>query len=83
MKILLVEVDAFTRAANAPAQQVQLQIGQAQYLGTRGFGAPAQQGPNTRQQFGKSKGFDQKLEDDPTQPKYFLTETGVGYRFQP
>ncbi|MEI7431656.1 MAG: winged helix-turn-helix domain-containing protein, partial [Betaproteobacteria bacterium] len=25
----------------------------------------------------------QKLEDDPTQPKYFLTETGVGYRFQP
>lgn len=25
----------------------------------------------------------QKLEDDPTQPQYFLTETGVGYRFQP
>jgi two-component system KDP operon response regulator KdpE len=25
----------------------------------------------------------QKLEDDPMQPKYFLTETGVGYRFQP
>ncbi len=25
----------------------------------------------------------QKLEDDPTQPRYFLTETGVGYRFQP
>lgn len=25
----------------------------------------------------------QKLEDDPTQPKYFLTETAVGYRFQP
>ena len=24
-----------------------------------------------------------KLEDDPTQPKNFLTETGVGYRFQP
>ncbi len=24
----------------------------------------------------------QKLEDDPAQPKYFLTETGVGYRFQ-
>lgn len=24
-----------------------------------------------------------KLEDDPAQPKYFLTETGVGYRFQP
>jgi len=24
----------------------------------------------------------QKLEDDPTQPKYFLTETGIGYRFQ-
>lgn len=24
-----------------------------------------------------------KLEDDPTQPKYLLTETGVGYRFQP
>jgi two-component system KDP operon response regulator KdpE len=23
-----------------------------------------------------------KLEDDPTQPKYLLTETGVGYRFQ-
>jgi two-component system KDP operon response regulator KdpE len=23
-----------------------------------------------------------KLEDDPAQPKYFLTETGVGYRFQ-
>ncbi|MEN3373906.1 two-component system response regulator KdpE [Dechloromonas sp. ZS-1] len=25
----------------------------------------------------------QKLEDDPTQPQHFLTETGVGYRFQP
>ena len=25
----------------------------------------------------------QKLEVDPTQPKYLLTETGVGYRFQP
>lgn len=25
----------------------------------------------------------QKLENDPTQPKHFLTETGVGYRFQP
>ena len=25
----------------------------------------------------------QKLEDDPTQPKCLLTETGVGYRFQP
>ncbi|TXH70300.1 MAG: response regulator [Thiothrix sp.] len=24
----------------------------------------------------------QKLEDDPSQPKHFLTETGVGYRFQ-
>ena len=24
----------------------------------------------------------QKLEDDPTQPQYLLTETGVGYRFQ-
>ena len=24
----------------------------------------------------------QKLEVDPTQPEYFLTETGVGYRFQ-
>jgi len=24
----------------------------------------------------------QKLEDDPTQPRHFLTETGVGYRFQ-
>ncbi len=24
----------------------------------------------------------QKLEVDPTQPKFFLTETGVGYRFQ-
>lgn len=23
-----------------------------------------------------------KLEDDPAQPEYFLTETGVGYRFQ-
>jgi two-component system KDP operon response regulator KdpE len=23
----------------------------------------------------------QKLEDDPAQPKYFLTETGIGYRF--
>ena len=25
----------------------------------------------------------QKLESDPTQPTHFLTETGVGYRFQP
>lgn len=25
----------------------------------------------------------QKLEADPTQPKFILTETGVGYRFQP
>ena len=25
----------------------------------------------------------QKLETDPTQPKHFLTETGVGYRFEP
>ena len=25
----------------------------------------------------------QKLEDDPTQPQHLLTETGVGYRFQP
>jgi len=25
----------------------------------------------------------QKLEDDPAQPEHFLTETGVGYRFQP
>lgn len=25
----------------------------------------------------------QKLEDDPTQPRHFLTEIGVGYRFQP
>ena len=25
----------------------------------------------------------QKLEDDPTQPSYLITETGVGYRFQP
>lgn len=25
----------------------------------------------------------QKLENDPAQPKHFLTETGVGYRFQP
>lgn len=25
----------------------------------------------------------QKLEDDPAQPKHFLTETGIGYRFQP
>lgn len=24
----------------------------------------------------------QKLEDDPAQPKHFLTETGIGYRFQ-
>jgi two-component system KDP operon response regulator KdpE len=24
----------------------------------------------------------QKLEHDPTQPEYFLTETGIGYRFQ-
>lgn len=25
----------------------------------------------------------QKLEEDPAQPKHFLTETGVGYRFKP
>jgi len=25
----------------------------------------------------------QKLEDDPAQPRHFVTETGVGYRFQP
>lgn len=25
----------------------------------------------------------QKLEHDPTQPQHFLTETGIGYRFQP
>ena len=25
----------------------------------------------------------QKLESDPTQPQYLLTETGIGYRFQP
>jgi two-component system KDP operon response regulator KdpE len=25
----------------------------------------------------------QKLEADPTQPRFLLTETGVGYRFQP
>lgn len=25
----------------------------------------------------------QKLERDPTQPQHFLTETGIGYRFQP
>jgi two-component system KDP operon response regulator KdpE len=25
----------------------------------------------------------QKLEDDPAQPRHFLTEVGVGYRFQP
>lgn len=25
----------------------------------------------------------QKLENDPTQPRHFLTETGVGYRFEP
>lgn len=25
----------------------------------------------------------QKLENDPTQPVYILTETGIGYRFQP
>ena len=25
----------------------------------------------------------QKLENDPTQPEHLLTETGVGYRFQP
>jgi len=25
----------------------------------------------------------QKMEIDPTQPRHFLTETGVGYRFQP
>jgi two-component system KDP operon response regulator KdpE len=25
----------------------------------------------------------QKLEDDPTRPRHFLTEAGVGYRFQP
>lgn len=25
----------------------------------------------------------QKLEDDPAQPRHFVTETGVGYRFNP
>jgi two-component system KDP operon response regulator KdpE len=25
----------------------------------------------------------QKLEESPTQPRHFLTETGVGYRFVP
>ena len=25
----------------------------------------------------------QKLETDPAQPRHILTETGVGYRFQP
>lgn len=25
----------------------------------------------------------QKLEDDPAQPQHFLTETGIGYRFEP
>jgi two-component system KDP operon response regulator KdpE len=25
----------------------------------------------------------QKIESDPTQPRHILTETGVGYRFQP
>lgn len=25
----------------------------------------------------------QKLEEDPAQPRHFLTETGIGYRFQP
>ena len=25
----------------------------------------------------------QKLETDPVQPKHFITETGIGYRFQP
>ena len=25
----------------------------------------------------------QKLESDPAQPRHLLTETGVGYRFQP
>jgi two-component system KDP operon response regulator KdpE len=25
----------------------------------------------------------QKLERDPTQPRHLLTETGIGYRFQP
>jgi two-component system KDP operon response regulator KdpE len=24
-----------------------------------------------------------KLEDNPAQPRFMLTETGVGYRFQP
>ena len=24
----------------------------------------------------------QKLEDDPSQPRHLLTETGIGYRFQ-
>ncbi len=43
-------------------------------------------GPNTGDQIGYlrvyMKYLRQKLEDDPTQPKYFLTETGVGYRLQ-
>ena len=24
-----------------------------------------------------------RLEDDPARPRYFLTETGIGYRFSP
>ncbi|EBJ3788427.1 two-component system response regulator KdpE, partial [Salmonella enterica] len=25
----------------------------------------------------------QKLEQDPTRPRHFITETGIGYRFMP
>lgn len=39
----------------------------------------AEQGHYLRIYLGRLR---QKLETDPTQPKYFLTETGVGYRFQ-
>ncbi|MBP6279328.1 MAG: response regulator [Rhodocyclaceae bacterium] len=39
----------------------------------------AEQGHYLRIYLGRLR---QKLEADPTQPKYFLTETGVGYRFQ-
>ncbi len=28
-------------------------------------------------------GLRQKLEDDPAQPKYLLTDTAVGYRLRP
>jgi len=29
------------------------------------------------------KALRQKLEDDPTRPRHFMTEPGMGYRFQP